>query len=81
LTILSVAVEAVTVAGTFRDYYKFARLEKAVRSVKKNREEWRTIVGVHSRRWFFQGNTPHLAAVQNSGSRKARAIKETHLPL
>ncbi len=39
-----------------------------------------TIAGVHSRRWLFQGNTPHPAAVQNSGRRKARAIKETHLP-
>ena len=36
MTILSVAVEAVTVAGPFRDYYKFARLEKPARSVKKN---------------------------------------------
>jgi hypothetical protein len=36
--VLSVAVEAVTVGETFRDYYKFARLEKTARRVKENGE-------------------------------------------
>jgi hypothetical protein len=34
-----------TVGGTFRDYYKFARLEKTVRSVKENREGFTPAAG------------------------------------
>ena len=33
-----------------------------------------TIAG--ARRWFFQGNTPDLAAVQNSGSWESPPLKK-----
>jgi hypothetical protein len=36
-------------------------------------------VGVHSLRWLFQGNTPHIAAVQNSGGWENPLLKKTHL--
>jgi hypothetical protein len=75
LTILSVAVEAVTVAGTFRDYYKFARLEKAARSVKENGDH----CGGHSSCWLFQGNAAP-AAVQKSGSWESPPLKKRICP-
>ena len=71
-SLLSVAVEAVTVAGTFRDYYKFARLEKAWRSVKENADYCRGSLPRLALPW----NTLHLAAVQNSGSWESPPLKK-----
>jgi hypothetical protein len=61
------ALGLVMVGGTLRDYYKFARLEKTVRSVKED--------GAHcegTATAALQGKHARLAAAQNSGSWKAR---------